>query len=121
MDDRDSRLELRTLLCHLPPWRRIAFLQWACAQATLASSTIHPTLERSTVCLAEQATGWTLAGQPLVPQRATVRLAEMAAICDRADDALTMEIVFDICHLTMHFALDLPRVMDQLVSMARHP
>jgi hypothetical protein len=41
-DQLDDRRELVTLLNHLPPRQRVAFLQWACSRATVPNSRVSP-------------------------------------------------------------------------------
>lgn len=97
IDTRDDRLEIATLLKHLPPMRRIEFLRWVCSQATLPGSNIHPGVNPS-----------------------TVKLAERARSCDQANESLTMEIILDITHMGIDYALDFQKCLTHLVSMARN-
>lgn len=95
-DNRDDRIEIGRLLVHLPPYRRVAFLAWACSQAILPGSWIHPVV------------GIT-----------TKELAEKAMKCDRADGALTMDVLLSITHMAIDYSLDLSACLARLVLMAR--
>lgn len=98
VDNRDDRLEIATLLKHLPPGRRYDFLGWVCAQAWLPNSSVHP--------------------QPASSMR---RLVDEARHCDESDERLTMEILLDIAFMGCEYALDLSAVLAELVTWVRRP
>ena len=95
-DTRDDRLEIATLLKHLSPSRRIEFLRWCCSQALLPGSRIHPGVSPD-----------------------TVKLAKAARHCDNANERLTIEIVMDLSHMAIDYALNLSACLAHLVLMAR--
>lgn len=97
VDNRDDRLEIATLIKHLSPARRVDFLRWACSQAFLPGSWIHPAVAPS-----------------------TVKLAEQARSCDRANDALTMDVLMTLTHMGIDYALDLSKCLEHLVLMVRN-
>jgi hypothetical protein len=93
-DNRDDRVELVRLLKHLSPARRVRFLRWACAQARV----------------------------PAVVGLNTYALAAKAASCSEADEALTMDVLFSLCHLAMEselYKVDLSACLTHLVAMVR--
>lgn len=96
-DNRDDRLEIANLLKHLSPARRLAFLRWACSQATLPGTFgLHP-----------------------VVQHSTTKLARDAERCDRADESLTMDVLQSLTHMAIDYSLDLAKCLAKLVEMAR--
>lgn len=96
LDTRDDRREIHDLLTRLPPRQRIAFMRWACEQATLPHSTRHPGVSRK-----------------------TVRLAQRAERDGSADRALALDLYFDVWHLAMNYDFDLNAALEKLVEMVR--
>src|SRR5579864_4188671 len=96
VDTRDDRLEFATLLNHLSPDRRVQFLSWACQQALLPGSRIHP-----------------------APAPSIKKLVAEARHCDNANERLTMAIILDLTHLSIDYAIDLRFCLNHLVLMAR--
>src|ERR1700733_8234221 len=95
-DNRDDRLEIANLIKHLPPARRLLFFRWACSQAWLPGSCIHPGV-----------------GEP------TIRFAELARHCDRANEQLTIDIMQSLTHMWIDYALDAAACLRHLVAMVR--
>lgn len=96
-DNRDDRLEIARLLGHLPPARRVEFLQWACSQAVLPGTFgLHPNVALSTVAMAAR-----------------------ARHCDRANEALTIDVMQSLTHMAIDYSLDLSKCLARLVLMAR--
>lgn|ERR1019366_3339016 len=96
-DNRDDRLEIATLLKHLPPFRRLEFFRWACSQAVLPGTFgLHPGVAES-----------------------TVQLTREARHCDRADERLTMDILLSLTRMWIDFALDTAKCLEHLVLMVR--
>ena len=95
-DTRDDRVELLGLLAHLSPQQRVAWFAWACSQATLGPSSVRPVVGSD-----------------------TRRLAELARNCDKADKALTADIVCSLSVLTCNYALNLNDLVTELVRRVR--
>ena len=91
-----DRLELLTLLNHLSPQRRVAFLAWVCSQAVLPCSNISPQVALQ-----------------------TRQLADEARHCDRANERLTITVLMDWSHISIDYAVSLDRCVERLVLMAR--
>jgi hypothetical protein len=96
LDTLDDRRQIHDLLTRLPPQRRIAFIRWACGQATLPHSTTHPVVSRK-----------------------TMRLARRAAVDSSADKALALECYFDLWTLAIQCRFDMDRALERLVEMVR--
>ena len=96
LDTVDDRREVRTLLSRLPPWKRLAFMDWACAQSRLPHAVQRPRVTQHTRALAEQ-----------------------ARTDSGADERLTLELYFDVWNLGSAFAVDFDRVVRRLERLAR--
>lgn len=96
-DNLDDRREVYHLLARLPPQQRLAFLDWACHQATLGKSQIRPIVAAK-----------------------TRRLAEQARWDSSADTRLTLEIFFDLWMLDVNYRVDFEATLNSLEQHARH-
>jgi hypothetical protein len=96
LDTLGDRREIHDLLTRLAPRARIAFMRWACQQATLPHSTRHPGVSRK-----------------------TVRLAARAERDSSADRMLALDLYFDVWHLAMNYDFDLNAALEKLVEMVR--
>lgn len=65
LDTKDDRREMAALLARLHPLRRVAFLRWCCARATVPHSRIRPVVAMSTEALAREACRDDAAGERL--------------------------------------------------------
>ncbi len=95
-DNLDDRREVFRLLRRLPPRERVAWLDWACRQATLGRSAVRPFVNAS-----------------------TRRLAEQARHDTAADERLTLEIFFDLWHLDVSFRVDFEALLRGLEQATR--
>lgn len=94
LDDRKSMMEL---LHRLPPFRRVAFLEYCCRRATmLRNSGIHPGILQSSYDLAHQ-----------------------AMRDSSADDMLTLDLWYDLWVLCAQYNLDIETMLAPLVDSAR--
>ena len=46
-------------------------------------------------------------------------LADQARSCDRADEALTIDVLTSVTHMAIDYSLDLGKCLEYLVMMAR--
>lgn len=96
-DNVDDRLEIATLLKHLSPNQRLAYFRWVCSQAIMPGTfCLHPAVAPS-----------------------TVKLAEQARHCDRADERLTMDILQSTTHMLIDYSLDASKCLTELVRRVR--
>lgn len=95
-DSLDDRREVYHLLSKLPPAARVAWLEWACKNATLGTSRIRPTVAAKTRQLAAQAR-WDTA----------------------ADERLTLEIFFDLFQMSINFRVDFEALLKGLEAQVR--
>lgn len=95
-DNLDDRREVIRLLRRLPPRQRLGWLEWACRNAVLGRSQIHP----------------------VVAER-TRRLAEEARWDSAADERLTLEIYWDLWHLDVSFRVDFEALLKGLERAVR--
>ncbi len=96
-DTRDDRLEIARLLKHLSPIRRVRFFEWVCAGTRLPHTDAPPKVGQS-----------------------TYDLLQRARSCDRADEALTMDVYLCVIHMAVNYAFDLSRALAYLVLMVRN-
>lgn len=96
LDTLDDRRQIHDLLTRLSPRRRIAFMRWACEQATLPGTTKHPGVSRK-----------------------TVRLARLAERDGSADARLSLDCYFDVWLLASQYDFDLDMALEKLVEMVR--
>lgn len=96
-DNLDDRREAFTLLSHLPPQRRIAFLR---------------------SCLAKSAYG-NASDVRLNPNAYTLDLADKARWDDECSERLTREIYHDLWNLANQWQLDLDWALSELVRFVR--
>lgn len=107
-DTVDDRREVHRLLGRLPPRERVAFLSWACRQATLptgADIALHPDGSGSMV-------------HPQVAPK-TWELMRQAQHDSRADEKLTFDVYFDVWLLATQYQVSLRRVLMQLEGLVR--
>ena len=97
-DTTDDKTEIAALLRRLPPHRRLAFLDWCCAHASLKSNPrTHP-----------------------VVTPATRRLAAFARWDTAADERLTVHVWTDVWNLASgQYRFDLDAALLRLVDMVR--
>lgn len=95
-DNLDDRKELHYLLNKLHPVRRLAFLRWCCARATLPGAKSHPE-----------------------PSHTMYPLTELACRDDSASKRLTMEIYQDIWRISCQYQFPIHRACAKLVEMVR--
>ena len=95
-DNLDDRREVYHQLSKLPPQKRLAWLEWACRNATLGKSSVRPIVAAKTRQLAERAR-WDSA----------------------ADVRLTMEIFFDLWQMTINYCVDMDLLLRGLERHAR--
>ena len=97
IDNKDDRLEILTLLKHLPPRKRLAYFTWICSQAILPGThNLHPGVAPS-----------------------TVKLAETARHCDRANEQLTVDITLSLTCMWLNFSLDIKSCLTKLIDVVR--
>lgn len=97
IDNRDDRLEICTLLKHLPPLRRLEFFRWACSQAVLPGTHgLHPGVGEL-----------------------TFRLTREARHCDYANEQLTIDIISSLSHMWIDYSLDASKCLERLVMMVK--
>lgn len=98
VDTLDDRREIFHLLHRLPPASRIAFVNRVCKSVVLKGSATHPGVGRSTFAL-----------------------AALAMRNDKANEALTTDLFFDLWHLAMQFEnFNWDSVLTDLVQWARY-
>lgn len=95
-DTRDDRTEVYRLLAMLAPARRVAFLEWACAQSTLPCSLLRPHVDRS-----------------------TYELAKAARWDDAASDRLNMDVFMSCWLLSTNYDVDLKKIVLGLEQFVR--
>lgn len=95
-DTLDDRREIYHLLHRLPPHKRIRFVDQCCHTAKLGRH--HSTIRVS---------------------HSSRLLADQARKCDRADQALTMDLYNDLWMLSTHYSFNLDNALSQLVRMVR--
>ena len=92
-----DRMELITLLNHLAPDERLAYLAWVCRQAVIPGTFgLHP---------------------GIAPE--TRKTADRARHCDRNNEKLTIDIIADLSHMSIDYAVDLDKCIAELVRLAR--
>ncbi len=96
-DNVDDRLEICTLLKHLPPDHRLAYFRWVCSKAIMPGTyCLHPAVGPS-----------------------TVKWAEEARHCDRANEQLTIDIIQSLSHMLIDYSLDAKVCLEELVRRVR--
>lgn len=95
-DTRDDRKEIFHLLKRLPPAKRIAFVSECCRKAVLGTSKISPRVAQKTRDLATQAR-WD----------------------SSADEKLTLDLFYDLWHLSVSYKFDLDAALTRLVEVVK--
>lgn len=97
-DSLDDRREIVTILDHLPPKKRVAWLDWCCRQVAGHRPGMNPRVKQATRDLADRAR-WDTA----------------------ASDRLTVECYGDYLHLCFQYDLDAIVAIKVLESFVKRP
>jgi hypothetical protein len=100
VDTLDDRREIHQLIRRLPPWKKLAFLSWACQTASLSpGSRTKPRPGFQTIELAKK--------------------AEARPGDDTLNERLSLEIYMDLWGLTSQWDFSLDDALRKLVEMVR--